>query len=249
MTQAPAGWYPLDDGTQRYWDGAAWTEHVAPGTGVPVPQQPVVPQAPVVPEVAQMPIPEEAPLAPVVAEVPQASPVLAVPPAAAQAPNAYAAAPAPASYDVTTAKPKRRVWPWIVGIGGGLIVIGVVAVIVVVMVVGKALSGPKDVASEFNDAYFAGDCETYLDVTTEGFRESDSFPGTCEEAADWFFPTVDEDTFSITLDGVSTSGSNATVTGTMTSTEYGEGVVTYGLIKVDGEWKVDSIESAQTSDR
>jgi hypothetical protein len=26
----PAGWYPQDDGQQRYWDGAQWTEHFAP---------------------------------------------------------------------------------------------------------------------------------------------------------------------------------------------------------------------------
>jgi hypothetical protein len=25
---AAAGWYPQADGTQRYWDGAAWTEHI-----------------------------------------------------------------------------------------------------------------------------------------------------------------------------------------------------------------------------
>lgn len=30
--KAPAGWYPHPSmpGTQRYWDGAKWTEHVAP---------------------------------------------------------------------------------------------------------------------------------------------------------------------------------------------------------------------------
>src|SRR5699024_1480687 len=27
---APAGWYPQGDGTQRYWDGHQWTEHIAP---------------------------------------------------------------------------------------------------------------------------------------------------------------------------------------------------------------------------
>ena len=30
----PAGWYPQEDGRQRYWDGAAWTEHFAPGAEV-----------------------------------------------------------------------------------------------------------------------------------------------------------------------------------------------------------------------
>ncbi|MFN8051834.1 MAG: DUF4870 domain-containing protein [Acidimicrobiales bacterium] len=29
----PAGWYPDGSGQQRYWDGAAWTEHVAAGAG------------------------------------------------------------------------------------------------------------------------------------------------------------------------------------------------------------------------
>ena len=27
----PAGWYPQNDGQQRYWDGQQWTEHFAPG--------------------------------------------------------------------------------------------------------------------------------------------------------------------------------------------------------------------------
>lgn len=37
MTTGPAGWYPQPDGTQRYWDGAQWTEHTAP---VPAPTPP-----------------------------------------------------------------------------------------------------------------------------------------------------------------------------------------------------------------
>jgi hypothetical protein len=36
--QTPAGWYPDDQGTTRYWDGTAWTEHTqdhGPDTAVP----------------------------------------------------------------------------------------------------------------------------------------------------------------------------------------------------------------------
>lgn len=38
----PPGWYPHPSmaGTQRYWDGAAWTDHVAPAQ-----QQPLVVQS------------------------------------------------------------------------------------------------------------------------------------------------------------------------------------------------------------
>ena len=31
--RTPAGWYPQQDGRQRYWDGQQWTEHFAPGQG------------------------------------------------------------------------------------------------------------------------------------------------------------------------------------------------------------------------
>lgn len=35
--KAPAGWYPHPSmaATQRYWDGQAWTDHVAPATAGP----------------------------------------------------------------------------------------------------------------------------------------------------------------------------------------------------------------------
>lgn len=31
MVNAAAGWYPIDDGRLRYWDGEAWTEHFHAG--------------------------------------------------------------------------------------------------------------------------------------------------------------------------------------------------------------------------
>ncbi|MCO5313569.1 MAG: DUF4870 domain-containing protein [Microthrixaceae bacterium] len=30
-TPTPPGWYPDSTGSQRYWDGTQWTEHLAPG--------------------------------------------------------------------------------------------------------------------------------------------------------------------------------------------------------------------------
>jgi hypothetical protein len=142
-----------------------------------------------------------------------------------------------------SAKPRRRVWPWIVGVGGGLVVLGVVAVVVIVMIVGKSIAGPKSAADHFNTAYFSGDCKGYLDLTTADFRSVDGYPGTCEEAtAASYFPDLAPGTFSISIDGVETNGSTATVTGKMTSTSMGNGPVTYHLVKVDGKWLVDSID-------
>lgn len=31
--QAPAGWYPVGDGTERYWDGSQWTDQIRDGAG------------------------------------------------------------------------------------------------------------------------------------------------------------------------------------------------------------------------
>jgi hypothetical protein len=56
MNNPPAGWYPdtQKPGTQRYWDGAQWTEHTAPlDTPPPPPVQPVEPAQ--FPIVGQMP--------------------------------------------------------------------------------------------------------------------------------------------------------------------------------------------------
>lgn len=40
MSQAPApGWYPQEDGRQRYWDGQQWTENFAANQGHPLPPQ------------------------------------------------------------------------------------------------------------------------------------------------------------------------------------------------------------------
>lgn len=40
----PAGWYPDHTGTQRYWEGTAWTEHTAGPALYPTDGQGVVPR-------------------------------------------------------------------------------------------------------------------------------------------------------------------------------------------------------------
>lgn len=38
----PAGWYPDNSGTPRWWDGQQWTGHVQQNVQHPVLQQPIV---------------------------------------------------------------------------------------------------------------------------------------------------------------------------------------------------------------
>ncbi|MFT4210562.1 MAG: DUF2510 domain-containing protein, partial [Microbacterium sp.] len=58
----PAGWYDDGQGQTRYWDGTAWTEHVAPPASqppAPVPSAPAAPQ-PVAPAQEQPVAPAQA---------------------------------------------------------------------------------------------------------------------------------------------------------------------------------------------
>lgn len=50
---APAGWYPVDGGVQRYWDGMQWTDHVI----APNAQQGQAPQPGPMPQPGQTPQP------------------------------------------------------------------------------------------------------------------------------------------------------------------------------------------------
>ncbi|WP_216842550.1 hypothetical protein [Arthrobacter sp. NEB 688] len=63
---APAGWYPQPDGSQRWWTGSTWGEVSAPGAG-PVVHGEIVPlgsapQAPAVPSTYPVPTGRPAPL-------------------------------------------------------------------------------------------------------------------------------------------------------------------------------------------
>jgi hypothetical protein len=91
----PAGWYPdpSDAAAQRWWNGAQWTEHVAPAT-------PVVPPvaAPVVPPVA----------------APVAAPQVAAPAYVAPMTSAYAPAYGTAAARVPEGTPVDTIWIWLI---------------------------------------------------------------------------------------------------------------------------------------
>ncbi|MCI2956270.1 DUF2510 domain-containing protein [Agromyces atrinae] len=152
MSGIAAGWYDDGHGAVRYWNGDAWTEHVAP-------------EQPLAPEVA----PDETSVAPtettVAAETsttpaesgwaPISEPVV---PAPAPAPAPALATPVYPAPDAATrltppAPRRRRVWPWVVGgvaavlvIGGGMVGAVVVAMTVVERgtVVADGLGLPSD---------------------------------------------------------------------------------------------------------
>ena len=61
----PQGWYPDPQGTTRWWDGSAWTAHVAPASAPAAPTAPTAPvpapAAPVAAAAAPVPAPVAAP--------------------------------------------------------------------------------------------------------------------------------------------------------------------------------------------
>ncbi len=207
---APAGWYDQGNGTQRYWDGEAWTEHTAPAAAARAP-------------VAAPPVAAPA-AAPQYAAVPSSAP-LAQPPG-------YAALPS----NTPPAAPRKRVWPWVLGIVGGvlLLVIGL-AIWGVVAFVG-VVSGPVDVVNDFEDAVTTGDCAATQATVTSEFLEGSGWDD-CE-----FFAEDAQRLASSKFNANKSSITNgkATVTADMRLTgDTASYTGTYTLFKEDGDWKVD----------
>lgn len=49
MTQTPAGWYPVENGNERYWSGGEWTDQTRPAAPPAPPPPGQVPSSGVVP--------------------------------------------------------------------------------------------------------------------------------------------------------------------------------------------------------
>lgn len=237
MAQAAAGWYDQGDGRQRYWDGAAWTEHFAPIA------PPAVAAPPAPGPLAEPPVVAEAPAPEAIAEppaAPAAPPALAAP--AAPAPFAAAPAPgplaAPPGFTPAVTK-KRKVWPWIVAAIGVVVLLIAGAITLFVVVLNKASEGPRDAVHAFDEAWRTGDCAALEATTTEAYRVSTGWDD-CAAFQESGPDTTDGLSFSIT--GFNVTGSEATVT---TKERYPDEEATftgtYNLIKVDGDWKIDSV--------
>lgn len=223
MTQAPAGWFPQPDGSQRYWDGSAWTEHTAPGSATATP-------APIVPAVGEV---APAPVAPV-AEVPAIPASVSVTPAVG-VPLAAPPASAPAYTAPGTAK-KSRV-PLILGIIGGVVLLIIVAVVLLVMFVFKATSGPRDTVNEFVSAVNHNDCEATIAIVSQRYKD-DNAMNSCEG-----FESGEDTNVKYSIDGVTITGDTATVTGSLTDPSIDETYdLAFGLVKESGDWKIDEIK-------
>lgn len=214
MANAPAGWFDQGDGTQRYWDGNAWTEHRAPAASAQPPAASSPAAAP--PGYAAQP-----------------AGFAATPPAYAAQPPGYAAMPGNAPY----VKPRKRVWPWVLGIGGGilLLIIGLVTWGVVALI--GVVTGPVDTVNDFADAVDAGDCAamektvTRSFLTTYGWDDCGTFESDATSLA----------TSSFNANESSIVNNVATVTAEIRYAGDTDAYIgTYTLIKEDGEWRVSA---------
>ena len=226
MSQAAAGWYDQGNGTQRYWDGSQWTEHTAPSA------------APAAPDLAVPPAP--APVAPPAPPAPAPEPVAAPP-----APVAVPAAPMPVSASippppVAVAPKKRKIWPWILGIGIFLLVGVIVLVAVIVGVVMNATAGPREAIDSFDQAWADANCQQMESVTTAAYRDATGYSDCAvfEETATSLGGATSLSVTSTEIsNGVATVETVESYTGD--STKYD---VVYTLVQEDGAWLIESVE-------
>lgn len=210
----PAGWYDDGRGQMRYWDGAAWTEHVAPPVAPAAPPTPPTATAPPVPQ------PDAVGAAP------------AVPPTGAYPPAAVPAQPATRS--------RKGLWIGLI-IGGAafLVIVIVVVVVLIFSILRGATSGPQQAITAYNQAWMEGDCTTLEDVTTSDWKQEWSY--TCSDVeANAATPPL---SWHVTVSSTHVSDDEADVDYTLSGVDA-DGVAfsadyTAELVYENGTWLVD----------
>lgn len=240
----PAGWYDDGQGSQRWWDGTQWTEHVQPPAQAPVAET----AASAAPSSG-----EAAPVEPTVTPAydPAATPAYdpAAPPYQATQPYAPVATGAPPAPSGSSKK-------WILWVVIGLVslmILGGALFYIISSLVNSVLStspiappaqpsasapaepGPssepettaeltaaeraaaEDVVFRYDAAWSTGDCDEYFALTTEDFREWMELTdcAVLAEASASFNAAVSD--YTVTIDDAYRSGSYVIVVTTETS--------------------------------
>lgn len=224
MTQAPAGWYPQPDGTQRYWDGSTWTEHISPAAGPAAAQPAAQPAAAVEPQ-------------PVFAATPAPS-AMAVPGPA----EPLGVAP----MGMETQTKKRKVWPWLVGAGVLILLLIAAVIVAVVMFAKNVMDGPLQAVDDYDQAWQQVDCALIQGATTASFQERNGFDdcATFEATAQPFSDSLG--TYTLNVNSTSINNDEATIIADETWTDT-DGEVTnytyeYTLYKEGDVWLIDRVE-------
>lgn len=139
-------------------------------------------------------------------------------------------------------RPKRPMWHWLVlaGVAAlGLLVVGVMAVIIVVQLLGRG--NPQTTLEDFYDSLATTDCELFMDSTTEEFRTGTGLTS-CEifESELGQVSAVDYEVD----DRINRQG-YAIFEVTETYSVEGQQVevpLRYYVRRIDGQWDLDGIE-------
>lgn len=257
MSEAPAGWYPQPDGTQRYWDGSAWTEHISgtPGATDAVSAAPAESAVAASDHATTSDAVEATASRQVVSEfgvTPSTAPASSTAPGPA-APIGAPTVMASGQYSGVTddvyaatgvAPSTRKVWPIVLGVVLGIVAIVALAIVVIALLINNVTKGPEATAQSLFTAWQTQDCAAEHAATAPGAL------GTVED----FCATVDyswvddmED-WTIDITGTTVTNDTAVVATTETYTWQGEGEpVTetweYYFELFDGEWFY--VDSAQ----
>lgn len=249
MSTTPPGWYDDGHGALRWWDGAAWTEHVAQPDPEPEPvaadNDEVLP-----PELAAELDPAAA--SSVGVPAPGEVPGYAAYGAGGQQPypGAEGAYPAGAFTSATAPKKSRA---WIIWLVAGLVLLGIViaaAVLIPLLILGASTGGggqPQqpssstfdvddsvvlstdddfavvDTVALYDRAWQNADCDDYLASTTADFRESGGYTDCAEFEADAAATAESLDDYAVLVTTVSFDSDTALVITTETySSMYDE---------------------------